>query len=90
MEGNNSGIRQSFIVKCCILLIKFYQNTLGLLLPDTCRFTPTCSNYTIEALIRFGFFKGSLLSIYRILRCNPFCKGGYDPVILPRKEGKYG
>uniref|UniRef100_A0A7V1EH18 Putative membrane protein insertion efficiency factor n=1 Tax=candidate division WOR-3 bacterium TaxID=2052148 RepID=A0A7V1EH18_UNCW3 len=78
------------MVKLCILFIKFYQKTLGLLLPDTCRFTPTCSNYTIEALTRFGFFKGSLMGVYRILRCNPFCKGGYDPVILPEKEEKYG
>jgi len=45
-----------------------------------CKFTPTCSSYAIEALEKYGFIKGSLLSIRRILRCNPFSKGGFDPV----------
>jgi len=48
--------------------------------PPSCRFTPTCSNYAVEALERFGIFKGLLLSVWRILRCNPFNKGGEDPV----------
>jgi hypothetical protein len=50
------------------------------LLPPSCRFTPTCSEYAMEALSKHGAWKGSLLAIWRILRCNPFCKGGYDPV----------
>lgn len=45
-----------------------------------CRFTPTCSAYAIEAFSEWGFFAGLGLTVYRILRCNPFCKGGYDPV----------
>lgn len=45
-----------------------------------CRFTPTCSAYAIEALQKHGLLKGSCLAVWRILRCNPYCKGGYDPV----------
>ena len=63
-----------------IFLIKCYKKLISPLLPKTCRFTPTCSSYAIEALQIHGVFKGSYLSIKRILRCNPFCKGGYDPV----------
>jgi putative membrane protein insertion efficiency factor len=63
-----------------ILLIKFYRVAISPFLPNSCRFTPTCSQYAIEALGKFGAIKGGLLSAYRILRCNPFCRGGYDPV----------
>ncbi len=66
-----------------IFLIKFYQKYISPLKKPCCRFTPTCSDYSIEAIERFGYFKGTYLAIYRILRCNPFCKGGYDPV--PKK-----
>ena len=47
---------------------------------NSCKFIPTCSNYGIEAINRYGSIKGSILTIKRIIRCNPFCKGGYDPV----------
>lgn len=63
-----------------VLIIKFYQNAISPLFPPCCRFTPTCSSYGISALRIHGFFKGSLLIAWRILRCNPFSKGGYDPV----------
>ena len=65
-----------------IKFIKFYKSIPG---PwhNCCRFTPTCSDYAIESINRFGFFKGWFLAIKRIIRCNPFCKFGYDPV--PRK-----
>ena len=63
-----------------IFLIKCYKKLISPLLPKTCRFTPTCSSYAIEALQIHGFFKGSYLSARRILRCNPFCKCGHDPV----------
>jgi putative membrane protein insertion efficiency factor len=61
-------------------LIRLYQLTLSPLLPPSCRFTPTCSQYGYEAFNRFGFLKGGLLTVKRILRCNPFNPGGYDPV----------
>ena len=51
-----------------------------------CKHIPTCSNYAIESITRYGSFKGTILSLKRIIRCNPFCKGGYDPVI--KKEVK--
>jgi putative membrane protein insertion efficiency factor len=63
-----------------ILLIKIYQNTLGFVFPQACRFYPSCSEYSIQALKRYGFFKGGWLSMRRVLRCHPFNPGGYDPV----------
>ncbi len=71
--------------KIFIFLIRGYQKFISPLLGDNCRFHPTCSQYTIEALQIHGFFKGSFLGFYRILRCNPFGKGGFDPV-PPKKE----
>jgi putative membrane protein insertion efficiency factor len=65
-----------------IYIIKFYQLALSPYFGNQCRFTPTCSMYTIEALNKFGFFKGSWLGFKRILRCNPKCSGGHDPVPL--------
>lgn len=68
--------------------IKFYQICLSpLKMRPVCRFYPTCSQYAIEAIEKYGVRKGSLMSVNRILRCNPFCKGGYDPVPDPDLEG---
>jgi len=50
------------------------------MLPDSCRFYPTCSEYAIDAINKYGVLKGSIKAIYRVLRCNPFNNGGYDPV----------
>ena len=63
-----------------ILLISFYRKFISPLKPPCCRFTPTCSAYALEAFRKRGFFVGLILSTWRILRCNPFCRGGYDPV----------
>lgn len=63
-----------------IVLIKGYQRFVSPFLPPTCRYTPSCSQYGIDALKKHGSFKGSLLTIKRILRCHPWAKGGYDPV----------
>jgi uncharacterized protein len=61
-------------------MIRVYQLVISPLLPSSCRFYPTCSQYGYEAIGKYGFFKGSWLAIKRVARCNPFCKGGYDPV----------
>lgn len=68
-----------------IFFIKIYQKIPGSF-HDLCRHYPTCSNYAIEALEEYGFFKGSYLAIKRIMRCNPWGTSGYDPV--PKKEKK--
>ncbi|HRT67542.1 MAG TPA: membrane protein insertion efficiency factor YidD, partial [Bacteroidota bacterium] len=66
--------------KILIELIKLYKKFISPALPPSCRFYPTCSSYAIEAIDKHGIFYGSALSIWRILRCNPFNKGGIDPV----------
>lgn len=63
-----------------IACIKIYQKYLSPLKKNHCKFTPTCSQYAIEALQKYGIWKGSYLAVKRILRCNPFSFGGYDPV----------
>ena len=63
-----------------IWLIGLYRKYISPLKPPCCRFTPTCSAYAIEAFQKRGFFVGLILSVGRIFRCNPFFKGGYDPV----------
>lgn len=60
--------------------IRAYQRYVSPLLPDSCRFHPSCSQYTLEAIQRYGLLKGTLLGGWRLLRCNPFSKGGFDPV----------
>jgi len=61
-------------------LIKLYQNTVSKVLPSVCRFQPTCSQYAVEAIKKYGFARGSWLAAKRIVRCNPFTEGGYDPI----------
>jgi hypothetical protein len=68
---------------CPILL---YQRLASPLLPRSCRFVPTCSQYAIIAVERHGIAKGTALAFWRVLRCNPFCRGGYDPVPPTRHE----
>ena len=69
-----------------IFLIKLYQNLISPFTPATCRFQPTCSQYSIEALKEHGVLKGSKLMIIRIFSCHPWGKSGYDPV--PKKDIK--
>ncbi|MDJ0846121.1 membrane protein insertion efficiency factor YidD [Crocosphaera sp.] len=66
--------------KILILLIKVYRKFISPLFPPSCRFRPTCSQYTLEAIEKFGALQGSFLGLKRILRCHPFHPGGYDPV----------
>ncbi len=61
-------------------LIWVYQNCISPLFPPACRFTPSCSEYARQAVLAHGVLKGSLLALWRILRCQPLCAGGHDPV----------
>ena len=66
--------------KIFVFLIKIYQKFISPLTPPSCRFYPSCSEYAVQAYQKHGVFKGTAMAIWRILRCNPFNKGGYDPV----------
>lgn len=82
--------------RLCMALIRFYRRALSGLKPyPTCRFTPTCSAYALEAFDKRGFFAGFALTLWRILRCSPLSPGGYDPVpmtgfrTIPLRWSKY-
>jgi putative membrane protein insertion efficiency factor len=72
--------------KISIFLIKFYQNHISM---KNCRYIPSCSQYTLEAIIKHGFFIGWALGIWRILRCNPWSKGGFDKVPDKKSQLKW-
>ena len=70
----------SIAARAILCAIRFYRRRISPGLPPTCRFIPTCSEYAIEAVTKYGAVKGGYLAIRRILRCHPFHPGGYDPV----------
>ena len=61
-------------------MVRFYQRAISPHKKSCCRYTPTCSEYAIQAIEKYGAFKGGFMALWRIIRCNPFSKGGYDPV----------
>lgn len=63
-----------------VATIKLYQRLVSPMLPNSCRFYPSCSQYTVLAILKYGVLKGILMGSWRIMRCNPFSKGGFDPV----------
>lgn len=77
----------NILKKILIFPIKIYQLTISPLLGSRCRYTPTCSHYTVEAIEEWGVIKGGYLGIKRILSCHPWGKWGYDPV--PKKDGSH-
>jgi uncharacterized protein len=81
-KTNRDGIAYSAIAGLMIFIVILYQKIISPWLPAACRFSPTCSHYAIEALKIHGFFRGSALTLWRVLRCHPFCRGGFDPVPL--------
>lgn len=78
-SNHNSSNRKGFIFPL-VALVRFYQVAISPLTPAACRFEPSCSNYTLQALEKHGVFKGSWLALKRILSCNPWGKSGYDPI----------
>ena len=68
------------LAKVLVLLVRGYQTTISPVLPPSCRYTPSCSEYAVEALQRYGALKGSWLTLRRLGRCHPFRQGGHDPV----------
>jgi putative membrane protein insertion efficiency factor len=66
-------------VNVIVLLVRLYQLTLSPIVGRHCRFQPTCSNYMIGAVEKYGALRGTLKGVWRIIRCNPFCRGGFDP-----------
>lgn len=66
--------------KILLALIRFYRAAISPLLGANCRYIPTCSAYAMQAIEKYGALKGGFMAVRRILRCHPFCKGGYDPV----------
>lgn len=77
------GVFNQQIKKLALCSLKLYQCTVSIILPSACRFYPSCSNYSIDAINHYGLIKGSFLTLKRLLRCHPWCKGGYDPI--PKK-----
>ena len=75
-----AGFVKDLLKKILILLVRGYQIFISPIMPGKCRFYPTCSTYFIQAVEKYGPFKGSLLGIKRILKCHPFHEGGYDPL----------
>ncbi|MFP3983537.1 MAG: membrane protein insertion efficiency factor YidD [Desulfurivibrionaceae bacterium] len=72
--------RRQYGQNLCLILLRGYQLFISPLLPKSCRFIPTCSQYAIEAVRRYGAITGSFMAVRRVLRCHPWNKGGYDPV----------
>jgi hypothetical protein len=70
----------AFLRRVYLWPVRFYQLAISPWLPASCRFTPSCSRYFVEAVTKKGIVRGTLMGVWRLLRCNPFCKGGYDPV----------
>ncbi|HHD64431.1 MAG TPA: membrane protein insertion efficiency factor YidD [Desulfobulbaceae bacterium] len=70
----------AFFTHLFIFCVRGYQCCISPFFPPTCRYIPTCSQYAVEAVIRYGPFRGIAMALWRILRCHPFARGGYDPV----------
>lgn len=70
---------RKFLISLPVALIRLYQICISPYLPSTCRFTPSCSQYALDALRKYGLIKGIIKTIWRLLRCNPWGGSGYDP-----------
>lgn len=79
-KKNHRSILSKFFIKITLLPIQFYRVAISPMLPPSCRYTPTCSEYAMIAIMKYGVIKGGYLTIRRILRCHPWGGSGYDPV----------
>lgn len=79
-EKQSGPVRTGTIARCCVAILKGYKRFISPLLPPSCRFTPTCSEYAMESVQKHGVIRGLMFAVLRLLRCHPFAKGGYDPV----------
>jgi len=79
-NNNNKITFKRILIVPFVVLIRFYQIVISPLTPAACRYSPTCSHYSLEALKKHGLFKGTWLAIKRIVSCNPWGGSGYDPV----------
>ena len=70
-----------------LFLLRGYKWALSPLLPPACRYVPSCSEYAMEAVDRYGVLRGGLMALWRVLRCHPFVRGGYDPVVRLNNYG---
>ena len=68
------------LTRAVLLVLRFYRRWISPLKPPSCRYTPTCSAYAVEAVLRYGALRGGWLAVRRVLRCHPWARGGYDPV----------
>jgi putative membrane protein insertion efficiency factor len=78
--GGDNSHATGYSVRFFVLVIRGYQYFISPFFPPTCRYTPSCSHYAVEAIRRYGIFRGLFKALWRILRCHPFARGGYDPV----------
>lgn len=78
--AGESKMPQRRSVRICISLLKGYKQFISPFFPPSCRYTPTCSQYAIDAVQKYGVLRGLLLAMRRLLRCHPFAGSGYDPV----------
>ncbi len=79
MRASTSAPSPGLAARIAVALVLFYQRFLSCLKPPTCRFYPTCSEYGLQAITHRGLIRGGPLAAWRLLRCNPFAAGGYDP-----------
>src|SRR6266566_1566497 len=79
-----------FLKTLLLALLRGYKWAFSPMLPPSCRYMPTCSEYAAEAIECHGAFKGSAMAMWRLLRCHPFVRGGYDPVPLSHEAGLHG
>ena len=87
-ENSQLGVFTEMVREAMLLLLRVYKWMLSPLLPPSCRYVPSCSEYALEAVDRFGVIKGSWMTVLRVLRCHPFVKGGFDPVVRSAESSR--